>query len=306
MNADLDNIIFLILNYNSVSLTISCINSLLKLKSNLNVLVVDNNSSDNSFSKINSAFKENDNVKVILSKVNKGYASGNNIGLRYIKQNFSSKDYIVVMNPDILVKNIDVIQSMRSFLESHNDYSVVSTQFIYNETWRGFLDYGWMFPSNKNLFLSGTLLGKLFLKDVNDRYSQVNVLTEETYTTVDIVSGCFFMVRMDDLDQVDYFDERTFLYFEETILAAKLKRISKKEAILLKEFVSHNHQLKDKSLMNYSNRAFDRKCFHESKMIYINNYSELQGASLYFCNALNNIDFQIKKLIFNLLMFFKR
>lgn len=305
MNDLLERVAVLILNYNSATLAMNSVNALLNLYKNMCVIVVDNCSTDDSYKTISVAYNNVNNVSVVLNKINRGYACGNNFGLKFIRENFPEKKHVIVMNPDIIINDINTIIKLQKFLDSHDDFSIVSTQYIFNGLWRGFSDFGWKFPSKKTLFWSGTLAGKLLLDDVNDRYSLIEIDSKDLYTPVDIVSGCFFMAKIDDLKQVGYFDERTFLYFEEAILSAKLKKIKKKEAILLNQFVYHNHQAKDKILFEYIKKLFDRKCFHESKMIYINNYSDIKGISLFLCNMINNIDFQIKKMIFNVLLLVK-
>ena len=298
-------IIFLILNYNSYELTKNCVNSLKEISPYFNILIVDNDSTDNSYDILNNTYIEDNNIYLLKSNSNVGYANGNNLGLRYITEKFNMK-YVVVMNPDIVVLNIEMIESLYSFLEKYNDYAIVSCQSIFNNCWRGFSDFGWKYPSKKNLFWSGTLVGKIISKKINESYSEIQFIENSKVATVDVVSGCFFMARLEDLERVDFFDSRTFLYYEENILSRRLFSINKKEAIMINQFFYHNHQFKDNYLIDYKKRLFDRKCFHDSKMVYINNYSNIKGLSLVLCNFINNVDYQIKKFAFIMLSFIKR
>ncbi|NMA31589.1 MAG: glycosyltransferase family 2 protein [Candidatus Methanofastidiosa archaeon] len=283
-------------------MTKECVDSLLKFSNELNILIIDNGSTDSSFNELENEYKFEKKVKLIETGSNLGYAKGNNYAFKYIRKNFTDIKYVIVMNPDIVIDKKETIVALYDFLESNDDYSIVSCQTIFNDTWRGFLDYGWKYPSNKNLYWAGTFIGKLFIEDMNERYSCINVSEETLATTVDVVSGCFFMAKLEDLEQVELFDNRTFLYYEENILSRKLSSIDKKEAILLNRFVYHNHQSKDKNLVDYKKRLFDRKCFHESKMIYVNNYSSFSGMRLILCNLINNIDFCIKTILYKILI----
>ena len=58
---------------------------------------------------------------------------------------------------------------------------------------------------------------------------------------MDCVYGCFFMVEGAILRENNYFDENTFLYFEENILARKMQKCSKQSIVLLNDYVTHNH-----------------------------------------------------------------
>ena len=59
----------------------------------------------------------------------------------------------------------------------------------------------------------------------DDSINIVNSIFSGNLTKVEVVSGCFFMIRKDILELVGNFDNTTFLYYEENILACKLKSI---------------------------------------------------------------------------------
>ena len=300
-NRGMNEIIVLILNYNSCGLTTKCVNKLLDISENLKILVVDNCSTDSSYEKLSACFlKDSQRVEIIKTDVNLGYANGNNFGMKHIKKQYKNAKYVLIMNPDVIVSEVKTIIGLQEFLEKNEKYAIVSCQILFNDMWRGFLDYGWKFPSNKNLLWTGTFLGKLFIKDVNDKYSEVEIMGDDFSTKVDVVSGCFFMARLSDLEKVGYMDERTFLYYEETILAKRLRTIGKGEAILLNHFVYHNHQEKDTSIGNFKRRLFDRKCFYDSKMIYIKYYSQLSKTKKLICEVVNSIDSNLKKLVYGM------
>lgn len=297
----MNEIMALILNYNSCGLTTKCVNKLLDISEDLKILVVDNCSTDNSYEKLSAYFlKDGQRVEIIKTDANLGYANGNNFGMKYIKGHYESIKYVMIMNPDITISKMETVVELKEFLKRNEDYAIVSCQILFNDMWRGFLDYGWKFPSCWNLLWSGTFLGKLFVKNINDRYSEVEIMKSGFSTQVDVVAGCFFMARLSDLEKVGYMDERTFLYYEETILAKRLRTIGKGEAILLNHFVYHNHQEKDASIRNFRKRLFDRKCFYDSKMIYIKYYSQLSRSQITICEVANSIDSNLKKLVYGM------
>tara|TARA_Y100001936_G_scaffold224150_1_gene241512 strand:+ start:1964 stop:3004 length:1041 start_codon:yes stop_codon:yes gene_type:complete len=88
----------IILNYNAGELLLNCINSLKKSTyQNLEILVVDNISSDGSQKKCKEKFPD---IKVIQNNENLGYCGGNNIGIKQAKGEF-----IVILNPDTIVES---------------------------------------------------------------------------------------------------------------------------------------------------------------------------------------------------------
>jgi len=87
----------IVLNYNAGELLLNCINSLKKSTyQNIEILVVDNISSDDSHTKCKKQFPD---IKLIQNKKNLGYCGGNNVGIKEAKGEF-----IVILNPDTVVE----------------------------------------------------------------------------------------------------------------------------------------------------------------------------------------------------------
>ena len=87
----------IVLNYNAGKLLLDCIESIKKSSyQNIEILVVDNISSDGSQIKCKEKFPD---VRLIENKKNLGYCGGNNIGIREAKGKF-----IVILNPDTIVE----------------------------------------------------------------------------------------------------------------------------------------------------------------------------------------------------------
>lgn len=89
-----------ILNYNGADLTIKCLDHLRKLEwpgDRLEVVVVDNGSTDDSRSRIRRAHPE---AKLVASQVNRGFAGGCNLAIRSMEQ----VDYVALLNNDAYVE----------------------------------------------------------------------------------------------------------------------------------------------------------------------------------------------------------
>ena len=80
LNSNRPLVSIIILNYNAGELLINCIESVINSNySNLEIIVVDNNSTDQSHIKCKKKFND---IKIIENKENHGYCEGNNIGIR--------------------------------------------------------------------------------------------------------------------------------------------------------------------------------------------------------------------------------
>ncbi|MEA3226071.1 MAG: glycosyltransferase family 2 protein [Planctomycetota bacterium] len=73
-----------------------------------------------------------------------------------------------------------------------------------------------MFPSILNMFLSSTYLYKLFPKSRFFGRERMTWWGRNDAREVDVVTGCFMLVRREAIDQVGVMDERFFMYAEET------------------------------------------------------------------------------------------
>lgn len=86
-----------IINYNAGELLCNCIDSITKSNyTNYEIIVVDNNSTDQSHLKCK---EKNSQIRLIENEQNLGFCEGNNIGIKLAKGEF-----IVTLNPDTLVK----------------------------------------------------------------------------------------------------------------------------------------------------------------------------------------------------------
>ena len=87
----------IVLNYNAGELLLNCIDSLKKSTyQNIEILVVDNISSDDSHIKCKKQFPD---IRLIQNRKNLGYCGGNNVGIKEAKGEF-----IVILNPDTIVE----------------------------------------------------------------------------------------------------------------------------------------------------------------------------------------------------------
>lgn len=295
MGHNIADVVALVLNYNSKELTEKCVDNLLRISDDLRIVIVDNCSTDGSSDEFALKYRKNTRVYIQKTDINGGYAKGNNIGLKYISEKFDEARYILLLNPDIIVKNQETIIALKQTLLENEEFSIASCQIIQNNEWRSFTDYIWKFPDNKELIFAGTLIGKALCRKKQNTYEAIKL--KNNIVEVDSVSGCFFMVSIDDLEKVGGFDERTFLYFEEAILAKRMRGIGKKIAVLIDQFVYHNHQNKDNELLDTRKKQFHRECFFNSKMVYINNYSNMKKKDIYLSRIVGKMDLKIKRWI---------
>lgn len=272
--------VFLVVNYNDYKTTIQLLNNIKEFKSLNKILVVDNNSTDNSFNEITKYIKKNKKekiIEIIKNLENKGYGSGINYGAKYLKETIGNC-YIVVSNADIIIYSDNDISKLVSTFDAN---TAVVAPIIKEHTG---ISRGWKVPtpfqdSLLNIIYIHKYLRPKLLFYKNEYYNQKNV-------QVDAVSGCFFVINLKYLEQVNYFDENMFLYYEENTLAQKLKKIKKKTMINTQVEVFHNHSVTiDKNI----NKLKKYKILKKSQMYFqkkYNNANALEQILLFITNKI--------------------
>lgn len=276
-----------ILNYNDYETTKNYLNEIKNYKNLNKIVVVDNNSTDNSYEKL----KEFNNSKIDIIKTdsNKGYAYGNNFGIRHINSN-SDLDYIIISNPDITVSD-STIGRLKKDLDDNEDIAVVAPAIKQlGETIRG-----WRLPNKKHEILSNI---NFYHRKIEKRLKYPDQKYNGNLTKVEVVSGCFFMIRNDIFKLIGYFDEGTFLYYEENILGQKLKRINRKSFIDNGVEVSHNLSVSVDKSFNTINKY---KILKQSQKYYCKYYLKFN----FFDNILLGLTYRISLVVAYIVRFFR-
>lgn len=219
-----------ILNYNDYVTTKEIIERIRDYKTIDLVVIVDNNSTNDSYEILKKY--ESDKIAIINSGENKGYSYGNNIGCKYLAE--KGMDYIIVSNPDIIFREEDITNLIKHF--ENPKIAVVSPTIIQGKE----IIKGWKFPSVLvdslgNLKFAGKYFKKILL------YNKDCYLKE--ITKVDVISGCFFIIKKEVLEKINYFDENVFLYYEENILAKKIEKEGLDIIVDNKVEIIHNHSV---------------------------------------------------------------
>jgi len=99
-NLALPKISVIVLTYNNLDLTKACLESLYQnsMYPNLEIIIVDNASTDDTPTFLREFSKQQPRAKIILNEENLGFSAGNNVGL-----NAATGDYLVILNNDTYV-----------------------------------------------------------------------------------------------------------------------------------------------------------------------------------------------------------
>jgi GT2 family glycosyltransferase len=197
----------IIVNWNTEEILRQCLRSVYAETHGISfeVIVIDNASSDNSVEMVRGAFCD---VKLIANKKNVGFAAANNQGIA-----IANGRYVLLLNSDTIVLD-RAIQKTIAYADGHPDTAVVGCRILNPD---GSLQNScFMFPSILNWFLFSTYLYKLFPRSQFFGREQMSWWGREDAREVDVVTGCFMLVRSPAIDDVGVMDEGFFMYAEET------------------------------------------------------------------------------------------
>ena len=232
-------VFIVILNWNRPEDTIECLKSVSKLSIKdfeLSVVIVDNASTDNSVEQLKRFLIHNTEYKILINKENLGFAEGNNIGIKYAMKH--GADYVMVLNNDTRV-HTDLMIRIIDTLRNYPNFGAASPK-IYFE--KGFefrekkykkSDFG------KVLWYAGgtidwdNVYGKTRGVDEVDKH-QYDKVVETGFAT----GTCMFMSRK-ALEKVGLFDEKYFMYYEDTDLSLRIKRAGFKVLYIPEAVVWH-------------------------------------------------------------------
>lgn len=195
-----------IVSYNTMELTLECLQSVVANKGNLDVeiIVVDNASTDGSAESIETDFPE---VRLIRNCDNRGFAAANNQGFAV-----ASGEFILLLNSDTVILGSVLTESVR-FLREHGKNCAMGCRVL--NTDRSLQKTCSREPTLLNLSLMTLTLDKLPWPKWFGRY-QYRHWDRKSERDVDVISGCYLMLPRTIMNEVGILDEDYFFFGEET------------------------------------------------------------------------------------------
>lgn len=205
MSAEPVEVSVIIVSYNTRQMTLDCLESLFSELQGIpsEVLLVDNASTDGSAAAIRTTFPQ---VTLIESERNLGFGGGNNVAMRQ-----ATGKYLLLINTDAFAKP-GAVRNLIGYLDANPRVGLVGPRLLNKD---GSLQRScFRFPSPtrawaENLWISAAFGSKSPLGDYR-RWAH------DRERIVDWVVGACCLVRRETYEQVGGFDERFFMYAEET------------------------------------------------------------------------------------------
>lgn len=188
----------ILVNYNGSSDTRECLRSLAEIMYQpYDVIVVDNGSRDaKEAQELQKSFPD---VTVIRSEENKGFAGGNNIGIKVAEERRS--DYVLLLNNDTTV-DPKFLDAMIATAEVNTRVGMVGAKIYYHaepETiWYDGSSFSWS---------NGVKHTRISIRDAQP--------SDTTPRSTGFITGCAMLVRMSALKKIGLLEESFFMYHED-------------------------------------------------------------------------------------------
>ena len=215
------NVFVSIINFNGRNNTFVCLDSIKKINASnfkLNVVVIDNGSKE----KLNLTqdYLGNIPLKIILKEKNLGFSGGHNAGINYALS--KNADYVLILNNDVIV-DPNLIFELLKVLDKSDRYAVASPKIYFAQGFEYHQNKYKESEKGKVIWYAG---GQMDFKNVIAKHRGVDEVdrgqyqkTEET----DFATGACFLIKKEVIEKVGFFDDKYFLYYEDSDLSQRIK-----------------------------------------------------------------------------------
>jgi GT2 family glycosyltransferase len=206
----------IIVSYNIEKLLKKAISSIYNTygKDDLQIIVIDNASSDDSVAMVKKEFPR---VEIIKSETNNGFSAGNNLARKKAKG-----EVVLFLNPDVEVKG-QAIGKCLDILTKNNDLGAITCKVMLPN---GKVDYSCHrgLPTVWNTFCYWTYLAKLFPKSAHFAGYAATYLDINQPHYIECISGTFLMIKHRVLDNIGWWDEDYWWNGEDIEFCYRIKK----------------------------------------------------------------------------------
>ncbi len=151
-------------------------------------------------------------ITYMFNNANVGFGAGHNIA---IQKTLTQSKYHLVLNPDIYFDS-DVLSKIVQYMNTNNIGLLMPKVTNPNGSVRRIRK---LLPTPMNIF--GKPITKLPIFNKLDKDFRTSFISYNETCSAPYLSGCFMFFRTSELAKVGGFDERYFMYFEDTDLSRR-------------------------------------------------------------------------------------
>lgn len=172
------------------------------------IIVIDNNSSDDSCSVIKLNYPE---IILIQNKENIGFSKANNQAVK-----IASGEYVCILNPDTVVSE-NTFNKILNFSDSKNDIGIVGCRFVDGSG-------AFLAESKRKVPTIRAAIQKLL--GFGHNYYETEI-SENQIAKVSVLTGAFMLMKNKFFRELGGFDENFFMYGEDIDLSFRALKMNK-------------------------------------------------------------------------------
>lgn len=221
----------IVISYNTRALTLAALETLYATTktTRFTCVLLDNASADGSADAVAAAFPQ---VELIRSAENLGFARANNVVAAEART-----EWLLLLNPDTEV-HAGAIDNLMAFARANPEAGIYGGRTVFPD---GRLNFGscWNRITLWSTFCSALGLTAAFPRSDLFDTEALGRWNRDSEKPVDIVSGCFFLIRRALWDELGGFDLRYFMYGEEADLCLRAARLGARPRITPEAEIMH-------------------------------------------------------------------
>jgi len=224
---DKPSIAIIIINWKKYELTRNCINSVEKSSfKNFKIILIDNESQNDYSDEIN----KNEKIYIIKNENNEGFAHANNQGIKYsLKNGF---DYVLLLNNDTVITN-NLLDSL--IKQSNNLNQKIVQPLILNH-------------DGTKVWNAGGTINNFFGTFQTHKKDESFKNFKSYMDFTDWFTGCCVLIKSEVFNDIGYFDERFFAYYEDIDFSIRLKANGYSIAMMNDSYLKHFESASSKSI----------------------------------------------------------
>lgn len=195
-----EKISVILVNYNGKTYNDNCIRSILQstLKDRLQIVVVDNDSTDDSLNDLKESWGQNQQIHIIELDQNYGFSKANNEGIKWSITNGIYK--FLLLNNDTEIEP-DTIEKMLEIQKGTS--GIVVPKVLYAD-------------KPDTIWCAGGEFTPIIRKPKQSGINQTDMGQFDENRQCEFANGCCLLLTKEIVDQIGYLDESFFLYYEDT------------------------------------------------------------------------------------------
>lgn len=208
-----------ILNYNAAEETTECVKSV-KASTYTNVVVIVVSNSQDDLSEVTDKYKD---IIFIQNNENLGYSGGNNIGIKNALK--EGVDYVFILNADTVIDKNAI--SVLVQVADKGEGDILGPKILFKKTGK--------------IWFAGGIFDKANVIGSHRGVDEVDSGQYEGVEETEYVSGGAIFIKREVLESIGFFDEKYFLYYEDSDFCFRAKKAGFKIVYVPQALVYHEN-----------------------------------------------------------------